>query len=249
MKKRFLLVRFLPTAGILGERGEERRKFVAGVRECEMLPHLPRIPLEVTLKKFQLDTRHELATNVQLDRGARPGLDTFTLPVSVHCVHTREARRASLSTWGPWALKGKGRTGRWSPLEYSAKISGPKRHGVYAREKFPRVRESGRFSIHPPRSDRFPITFGRRVLPGGLFCCRFRPTGFAYGYGFVYTVRGVMDREKRRSESSERAFSRVIHFVEHLPLCGRRDTDLLPALQSNPYVTHAVSSVYYAVEI
>lgn len=100
MKKRFLLVRFLPTAGILGERGEERRKFVAGVRECEMLPHLPRIPLEVTLKKFQLDTRHELATNVQLDRGARPGLDTFTLPVSVCTVYIHERRDERASPRG-----------------------------------------------------------------------------------------------------------------------------------------------------
>lgn len=39
--------------------------------------------------------------------------------------------------------------------------------------------------------------------------------------GIWYAYNG----SKRRSESLERAFSRVIHFVEHL-----RDTNLLPAL-------------------
>lgn len=56
----------------------------------EMLPHLPRIPLEVTLK---ISTRYTTSShNVQLDRGARAGLDTFTLPVSV-CIYER--RRGS----------------------------------------------------------------------------------------------------------------------------------------------------------
>lgn len=74
-KKRFLLVRRF----LLVEQEEKKR------RKFEMLPHLPRIPLDVDPKNFN-SSIHE----VQLDRGAR--LDsTFTLA----------ARRIVLHTWGP----------------------------------------------------------------------------------------------------------------------------------------------------
>lgn len=198
-KKRFLLVRRF----LLVEQEEKKR------RKFEMLPHLPRIPLDVDPKNFN-SSIHE----VQLDRGAR--LDsTFTLA----------ARRIVLHTWGPWAWKGRDAASWIFSENFWAK-----RHEFTGTRVF--VHEKVLVSIYllsPPPSP--PESFPNIFRPTSFYpkACfrRFRPTGF---WSRVCNTRTRESR--RRSESLERElFSRVIHFAWNTYLfAANRDTNLPRAL-------------------
>lgn len=156
-KKRFLLVRRF----LLAEQEEKKR------RKFEMLPHLPRIPLDVDPKNFN-SSIHE----VQLDRGAR--LDsTFTLA----------ARRIVLHTWGPWAWKGRDAASWIFSENFWAK-----RHEFTGTRVF--VHEKVLVSIYllsPSPPNRFPISFGQRVFILKLVFVDFVQQVF--GHGYVIHVR------------------------------------------------------------
>lgn len=192
---------------ILGER-EERRKFVPG---CSRMRDAAAPAAHSTRRDPKnFNSIH----NSSHKRSTWPWSSTRTRYLHLACVYERHEREATLlSTWGPWARKGRDRL-----LNIQRKFLG---RATRSLREFS-FRESVAFD---PSTDRVVSQY----LPADEFYLKLVFVDFVQQVLVMGLVRRY-NGSKRRSESLERAFSRVIHFVEHLPLCGRRDSNLLPAL-------------------